>query len=107
MRVLALWLVAGLFASSLLAADEAFTSGLKHTLITNAVFSTDLDDPLTVINTGYLEEGGSNVVYGLFGASVHLGAADAGVFVSVSCSALDGWAMDGTSYGMVGGVTNS
>ena len=102
-----LWVVAGLFTSSLLAADEAFTSGLKHTLITNAVFSTDLDDPLTVINTGYPEEGGSNIVYGLFGASVHLGAADGGVSVSVSCSAMDGWAMDGTSYGTVGGATNS
>lgn len=107
MRALALWFVAGLFASSLLAADEAFTSGLKHTLITNAVFSTDVEDALTVINTGYPEEGGTNYSYGLFGASIHLGAADAGVFVSLDCERIDGAALDGVSFGTVGGITNS
>ena len=107
MRAQALWFTAGLFTSSVLAADEAFTSGLKHTIITNAVFSIDVDDPLMVINTGYPEESGSNVVYGLFGASIHLGAADKGVFVSLDCDRIDGSAMDGVSFGTVGGITNS
>lgn len=95
-----------LFSSSLLAADEAFTSGLKHSIITNAVFSTE-GDPLSVINTGYSEGGGSNYIYGTFGASIHLGAVDAGVIVSFHCDRIDGSAMDGVSYGTVGGITNA
>ncbi len=107
MRAHPLWLVAGLLTSSLLAADEAFTSGLKHTLLTNASFSAAGEDPLTVYNTGYPEEGGSNYIYGLFGTSIHLGAADAGVFVSIGCDRMEGWGMDGLSFGTVSGVTNS
>jgi hypothetical protein len=106
MRAKALLLASCLGCSSLLAADEAFTFGLRHTLITNAMFSTDIDDPLSVFNTGFTDDG-TNYVFGIFGASVHLGAADAGVFVSVNCDRQDGWSLEGTSFGTVNGVTNA
>jgi hypothetical protein len=90
------------------AAEEKVAFGLRHTVITNAVFGAD-DLPLVVTNTAICDAYGTNDCDpdSVFGVSIHLGSADKGVFVAPYCPAPGNESMEGISFGTVGGVVDS
>jgi hypothetical protein len=92
--------------SPLFAAEEVVAFGLKHTIITNAEFSLDASGPLTVANTAVCSDC-TNEIDQTFGAAIHLGLAEGGVFVTANSERATGWSMEGVSYGTINGVTNS
>jgi hypothetical protein len=97
------------------AAENFTVFGLKHTLLTNTVLSTNLSSPLRVENASRVAcpDGMCDPLDG-FGVTVHLGEAQSGLFaypddagalqeVDISFS---GYRLQGLAYGSVEGVTN-
>ncbi len=96
--------------SPVFAEAEIIAFGLRHSVISNAIVTGDSESPIYVARTAPPCDD-TNVPPACpeltFGASVHLGAADAGVFLWPSCDRGDGWSLEGTSYGTVNGVANT
>ena len=109
------WVWVGFFCCALSAAASSFTNdvwafGLRHSVITNAEITPgpDYEEPLSVLNTEFCySETNCPEDGALFGASVHLESADAGIFVSPYADRRDGASLEGIAYGTVDGQTNA
>jgi hypothetical protein len=109
------WVWVGFLCCALSSAAASFTNdvyafGLRHSVITNAELAAgvDYEEPLSVINTAFCYgETNCPSEEWLFGVSIHLEAADAGIFVSPYAERRDGTSLEGIAYGTVGGQTNA
>src|SRR4051794_6552277 len=90
------------------AGEPTIAFGLQHTVISNANISAELMGPIIVTSTvpPCGDTNDPTACLAAFGASVELGAADAGVFLWPNSTVNDGWSLEGISYGTVNGVTN-
>jgi hypothetical protein len=91
-----------LLGGSIDAADDVTVFGLRHTVITNAVLTTN--GPMGPLRVDNANTTGTNTCEGCdtnqsFGISIHLGSANAGVSVSPDGERVDGYAMDAVVYG--------